>query len=159
MSSVITINGLQYDPLSGEFVWIVPKDRATKPGSRAGSTNSCGHRQMRWNGRQLMAHRLAWFFVYGEWPRHQIDHVNGNPGDNRISNLRQATSAQNNANRRVMRDGLKGASWSKRSNRWKASICSGGKKIHLGYHDTEVAAHDAYVRAARKIHGEFERAQ
>lgn len=155
----IIIGGLCYDPETGVFTWLVAKSNSVKPGSVAGSINSSGHRQIRWEGRQLPAHRLAWRFVNGRWPAKQIDHINGIRDDNRIDNLREATQSQNCANRRVMRNGLKGACWFGPLQAWKASICKDGRKIHLGYHASEEEAHQAYIRAAQSIHGAFARAE
>lgn len=107
------------------------------------------------------AHRIAWLLVYGEWPTDQIDHINGDRKDNRISNLRLATNAQNAANSRRRAhntSGFKGAFFHKRRNRWMAQIGVNGRQFHLGYFDTPEAAHAAYCEAAREHYGEFARA-
>ncbi|EOC1198696.1 HNH endonuclease [Cronobacter sakazakii] len=54
-----------------------------------------------WRGKKYAAHRLAWFYYHGKWPKEDIDHINGNPSDNSIRNLREATRAQNSHNRRL----------------------------------------------------------
>lgn len=102
------------------------------------------------------AHRLAWLYIYGEWPNGQIDHINGDKLDNRILNLRTATNAQNKQNSRKARSdsksGLLGATWYTKGNKWRASIQVDGKKKHLGYFATAEEAHDVFIQAKRKLH-------
>ena len=83
-----------------------------------------------------LAHRLAWLYVHGEWPAEEIDHLNRVRSDNRISNLRLATQAENKQNTSLRRDstsGHKGVSWHKRDKKWVAEIKLHGKKHYLGY--------------------------
>lgn len=89
-----------------------------------------------------------------------VDHIDGNGLNNRRSNLRLATRAQNQHNRGVRADsasGLKGVLRHALTGRWRAYIRVDGKKIHLGYFDTAEAAHAAYSAAAHRLHGEFAR--
>lgn len=106
-----------------------------------------------------MAHRLAWLYIYGEWPIDQLDHINRNTSDNRIENLREATQSQNNANRSANKSKkyspLKGVSFYPDSKRWTASIRINNKNRHLGCFDTAEEAHAAYVAEADQVFGEF----
>ena len=92
---------------------------------------------------------------------HLADHIeSGNTLDNRDSNLRIGTTSQNHMNARVgprNKSGLKGTSWSKKSNAWQAQIGVGGKNIHLGFYVKVYEAHLAYCYAAAYYHGEFAR--
>lgn len=102
-------------------------------------------------------HRIAMAMELGEWPAF-VDHINGNPLDNRIANLRACTKAQNGRNRRMNRTnraGLKGVSSHPNTCRWIARIQHDGKPHHLGSFDTPELAHAAYVAAAQRLHGEF----
>jgi len=110
------------------------------------------------NGCVYGAHRLAWFHETGEWPAAQIDHRNLNRDDNRFSNLRAATNAQNQANCRMRPNnmrGLKGVSRNKK--KWRARVKIGGKDINLGQVDCPAVAHFMYVIAADKLFGEYAR--
>jgi hypothetical protein len=114
------------------------------------------------DGRQYAAHRLAWLHMTGEWPPADIDHANGDPGDNRWNNLRAATRAQNISNgrkRSTNTSGFKGVSWRSAKEKWQAAITVNGLKRFLGYFDDPAEAHAAYVRAAEKYHGEFARSE
>jgi hypothetical protein len=96
----------------------------------------------------------------GSWPKEQIDHINGDPLDNRWSNLREATQSQNNWNTRLSRNntsGYKGVSWHKGERKWDATIMAYGKSHFLGRFKTKEEARDAYIDASKKLHGEFSR--
>ena len=146
---------LDYDPETGVFTRKVNIGYRVA-GTIAGTTDN-GYRRIVINDRPYMAHRLAWLFIYGEFPKLQIDHKNGNRSDNRLINLRLATNAQNSANRPPVGNGLKGCCYKKRNGRWVAQIMKECRQIHLGYFDTEQEAHSAYAEAATKLHGEFAR--
>lgn len=149
---------LNYDPLSGEFRWLARPSRNVSPGKIAGYKNGCGYIYIQIEGNLYRAHRLVWLYVYGVWPRDQIDHINGIKTDNRLINLREATPSDNGKNSRTPTtntSGFKGASYSKRSRSWKAQIKHHGKITHLGYFPTPEDAHSAYCEAALRIAGEF----
>ena len=155
---------LDYDPLTGVFKW---KHRPECPpfwngrwaGRDAGVTDN-GYRVVTVNRNRYPASRLAWLFVYGEWPENLIDHANGDTGDNRIANLRDATTSQNGGNMRMPqrnKSGFKGVSWVEKRKKWAAQIGVRGKYYNLGSYDTAKEAHEAYCRAAARLHGEFAR--
>lgn len=151
---------LDYDPASGMFRWNVAMNGRIKIGQVAGTLSQDGHRKILIARRVYLAHRLAWFYVTGAWPRDQIDHRNNDPDDNRFDNLREATRLQNNANCRVRKDSgtqVKGVHWHKRTRRWYALIRMNGKSVHLGSFATVEAAKAAYDKAARRRFGEFAR--
>src|SRR5262249_27099557 len=146
------------DPCTGEFTWLVNAGRHGRVGGAAGHLDeSQGYVLVGICGESYRAHRLAWFYVHGQWPPQEIDHINGNRADNRIANLRLATDAENawNASRRSDNStGYKGVSMYK-NGKFMAYVHKGRKRHHLGYFDTPEAAHAAYVKAAAELHGEF----
>lgn len=149
---------VEYDPETGLFRSKSRYHRCTY-GKIIGHKRDGGYLKVHVEGHQHRAHRLAWLYVYGEWPPTFIDHIDGNPANNKISNLRLATKQQNGRNRRAMsRSGLKGVSLDKRRGLWRARIKVAEKHMWLGYHPTKEAAAEAYAVAARKYFGEFARA-
>lgn len=149
---------LSYDPEAGLFRWLVSRKRGNVvAGKIAGCFNSKGAIRIGIDGKSYLAHRLAWFYMTRVWPSDQIDHRNLKPADNRWSNLRQATPSQNQANTRRHRPGLKGATLHKRTGKYQAQIKRDGFHVYLGLFDTELAAHQAYARAAETTFGEFAR--
>lgn len=102
----------------------------------------------------LRTHRVAMCIVNGEWPPHEVDHINGNPLDNRLSNLRLATRAENGRNQKTPSDsssGEIGVSFFKRDGSWQARISTGGKNIHLGYFPTKEEAVAARKSGERRF--------
>lgn len=103
----------------------------------------------------ILRHKLVWALHEGEWCP-VIDHINRDPSDDRISNLRPATVSLNNANSRIRKantSGFKGVHW--HANKWQAQIRVNGKGIYLGLFDDPALAHAAYMAAAREHFGEF----
>ena len=146
---------LDYDPKTGEFRWLVKPSARVAVGQRAGSLDAKGYRVIGLANKVYKAHRLAWLYVYGEWPVSDLDFINRDPACIRIKNLRPATKSQNGGNAKARKDGLKGAHFHKRSQRWQSSVNFNGKQFWLGYFDTEAEAHAAYCKAARKYYSEF----
>lgn len=113
---------------------------------------------MVYRGKSYKAHRLAWLYMHGELPDKSIDHINGLKTDNRIANLRLATNAQQKQNRpRNLNNssGYKGVA--RAETKWRARINANGRHYYLGRFDTPEDAHNAYVAAAHRLHGEFAR--
>jgi hypothetical protein len=156
---------VDYDKSTGVFV-----RRVTCGAARAGSIAGCiskhgGNRlYLRFNvdGRLYFAHRLAWLFVTGNWPKHNIDHIDGDGTNNAFSNLRDATQAENSRNRgpnRNSKSGFKGVYFHSETGKWRAIIKHNGKPVSLGLYFTPDEAHRAYCTAAATYHGQFGRTQ
>jgi hypothetical protein len=148
---------LRYDPETGKFTRLTGVG-GTHIGDEPGYIHEHGYRIISIAGVKYRAHRLAWFYMTGEWPKEDVDHRNTIPDDNRWENLREATDAQNLQNVGMPKhntSGLKGATWHKEKHKWRATIQSNGKWRFLGYFSTKEEAHEAYCKAARDLNGEF----
>ena len=148
---------LNYDEATGLFRWkkCYFKNRI---GTIAGKAHRQGYRQITLAGRSYLCHRLAWLYVYGDWPVGRLDHKDLCPDHNWISNLRLATQSQNCGNQRVRRNnkaGLKGVFPRKGTDRWRAFITKDGRRMNLGTYPSAKEAHAAYCIAAQQIFGEF----
>lgn len=131
---------LGYNPNTGKIVWLHRKiggSRIIYPGDEAG-TDKDGYRNINFHGTLYRAHRLAWFFMTGEWlpSKQDIDHINGDRSDNRWCNLRLVTRSQNSMNGHKLmvnnKSGVRGVSWRKDTCKWHARITVDGKTILLG---------------------------
>jgi hypothetical protein len=110
------------------------------------------------NGKRksVLMHRV----IMGDPERFHVDHRDGNGLHNRRENLRHATRAQNNRNKRTPQNntsGFKGVYWHKIARKWRAKIAFNGRSKHIGLYDTVEDAHAAYREASVKYHGEFGR--
>lgn len=152
---------LHYCEATGVFTWRVSRKRVRAGDTTGVRLNSHGYKRIKIDGVLYLAHRLAWLYVHGAWPSEQIDHINGDRADNRISNLRLANNRQNQQNQKLRinnASGFKGASWNARRRKWIAQISVEGRKTYLGAFETAHEAHAAYAaKAAAKFH-EFARA-
>lgn len=145
---------LKYNDDTGEFFWVQPSGPRVKVGSFAGY-NCGGYIRIGIDRRPYLAHRLAWLYVYGEWPAGEIDHVNRVKSDNRIANLRALSHAENNQNKARQKNntsGKKGVSWNKNRGRWHVRIMLNGESRHVGYFEKIEAADAAYKNIAKEIH-------
>ena len=139
------INALAYDKCTGIFT--------RYNGKIAGSICSQGYVTISVFNKRYKAHRLAWYYEYGEMPdSKQIDHINHNRSDNRLSNLRLVTHKENSKNQSKPKNnssGQIGVHWSKNDNKWMARIMIDGKRKYLGlYEDFDLAVY-AYREAMR----------
>lgn len=164
---------LRYDPNLGQLIWIVrPRHHFVSddamlhwngkfPGKVAGCIRR-GHVCVGLMGGQYVAHRICWVLAGRSLPSPEmhLDHINGDPCDNRLSNLRIATYSQNNSNKRNRSDnssGIKGVSWRKDTRTWDARIMVNKQQYYLGVFGTKELAAAAYANAAKRLHGEFAR--
>jgi hypothetical protein len=148
---------LDYSPETGVFIWKV-KTKTSNVNDVAGNANWRGYVSIWINAKPYYAHRLAWAISHGEWPIGDIDHINEDKSDNRISNLRVASRSENMFNRGSNKNntsGMKGVSFCKSTNRWRAQITMDRKSVNVGRFQTKEEAANAYILKARKIRGEF----
>lgn len=151
---------LDYDQGTGIFTWKGRTGRGqharNKSGCVAGSVNSKGYTTITVDGGVHRAHRLAWFFVHGVWPEHQIDHRDTVRHHNWIGNLREATGEQNAQNQRRPhrnnKSGFLGVSWDSGKEKWVPMLHVNGRNKRLGAFKTPEEAHQVYVRAKLALH-------
>lgn len=149
---------LSYDPETGEIRWRTHVRKQEIGQLAGGIDHSTGYLRIRVDDVLYYGHRLAWLLQTGEWPIHQIDHIDHNKLNIRWSNLRAATQQQNLKNMPKSRSntsGFKGVHFARHANRWRAEIIADGKRHRLGYFPTAKDAADAYNAAARRLHGDF----
>jgi hypothetical protein len=149
---------LDYDPNTGVFKWKKFRGNTAKAGSIVSNLTDGGYKMICVNARHYMAHRIAYKMFYKRDPNGILDHIDGDTTNNKIANLRVASAKQNQGNSKMPRhntSGLKGVTWSKKSNKWAAQIKQGNKKIWLGVYDDKNDAHQAYMKAAAEYFGEF----
>ena len=143
---------LHYSPDSGEFTWIAPNPHARRirVGDRAGRSLKSRYIQIGISGKYYLAHRLAFLYMTGKFPHKTVDHINGDPSDNRWKNLREVTNQDNSRNSaKSLRNtsGVIGVTWNAGVNKWIANIC--GK--HIGCYADYQEAVDAR-KAAETTH-------
>ena len=152
---------LRYTPATGQFRWLVSNSGRRQAGMIAGDKKAdSGYILIGIDRVRYRAHRLAWLYMTGQWPAHQIDHINGIRSDNRWCNLREATQQQNSANMRLRSansSGVKGVYWNKQRGKWCATLAYGRKQVHGGFYDDLNDAAAAYRNLAKSYFGEFAR--
>ena len=157
---------LSYNSESGEFIWKIRRSRGALAGGIAGRISKAkrdaggGYRWIGIDGKEYLAHRLAWLYMTGVEPQGDIDHRNTDRADNRFANLREADGSQNMANKVRQANnttGFKGVSLNKATGKFVASIQRGGAYKYLGLFKTPEQAHAAYAAEAKSLFGDFAR--
>lgn len=145
---------LLYAPETGLFTW-VSGWRGRPAGRIAGRPDKDGYTVLQVRGKTIKAHRLAWLYAHGAWPRSEIDHINGVRDDNRIANLRDVDRMTNTQNTRGPRKdsstGVMGVV-KRPYGAFSASIRADGKQRHLGTFKTLEEASHAYQSAKKTLH-------
>lgn len=150
---------MEYHPETGRLVWkkkFTPRSHQVVLGGEVGNLR-CGYRQVTlvWGGksRSFQVHRIAWYLHYGEWPPRNIDHINRDRADNRISNLRLGDQPENLRNKSMQKNNTTGYQNVQfhSEGRYRAVV----RKNHLGYFPTAEEASFAVEEYRRVEDGEF----
>jgi hypothetical protein len=144
MKSNLTIEqvraALDFDPATGVLLWKAPQSNRVKIGDRAGVIAANGRRYVNVGGEKHMAHRLAWFHFYGEWPVGDVKQKDGDHDNCAIENLIEQTRQETASNRRVnaaSKSGHAGITWSAKNAKWQVHITQGYKQVFIGYFDED----------------------
>ncbi len=149
-----------YDAVTGILRWRTRRGGKIPHDLTAGYVDHEGYRVVCVDGVNHRAHRVIWLMVHGQWPSAMLDHENGHRSDNKLTNLREATNAQNQMNKKARTtgaSGFKGVSIIRRRGRvqFRASVRYDGKTHVSGYFDTPEAAYEHYSREAVRVFGKF----
>lgn len=148
---------LNYDPLSGIFVWKISLTNSVPAGSIAGTEHNKGYLYVGIDGVKFYLHRLAWFYMTGEWPI-EIDHEDLNKKNNVWTNLRKADRVSNGQNvkvKAVSSTGVKNVYFEERRNKYRVSVRANGKRNFVGYYLTLDEAEDAAEKFMIENHKDF----
>ena len=140
-----------FNLIDGKLFYKKRPSNRVKVGDEVGNIGSHGYREMRCNGKRVLAHRIVWLIMTGTFPDKWIDHKDRNKLNNKFGNLRLCTSSQNQAN--TVSNGYKGVSRNKK--KWRARIMFKRKEIRLGNFDNQEDAARAYDIKALELFGEF----
>lgn len=160
---------LRYDPKTGSLYWLRRKPYQFEGTGRYSADRRCNTWNAKFAGKEALsvvsnhgnhdgtvlgarvkAHRAAWAIFYGEWPSSDLDHINGNPTDNRMENLRLVTHRENMLNqkkRSTNTSGATGVYWYKKNQNWIVKIGVKNKLLHVGYFDSYEDAVEARMLA------------
>jgi len=143
---------LRYAPTESKsgFVWVCPPGCKMKPNAPAGWRRPDGYYGVTINNVKYLVHRLVWLYHTGTFPAPYLDHIDGDPSNNTIENLRECTPKQNcqNTKARHSKTGVRGVH--PQGAKFYASISIGGKTFRLGTYDTIEKAQTAYMNARQK---------
>ncbi len=130
-----------YDPVTGIVTWRSrPNGTVQWNGKLAGKkvavfANEDGYLRVKVDNTSIGEHRLIFILHFGRFPLGGIDHINGDPSDNRIENLREVSHRENCMNVKLRADnssGVQGVHWQKRNKKWRAKINTANGRISLG---------------------------
>ena len=149
---------IDYNPKTGEFKWKKSPHHLIKAGDMAGGYEKRGYRIFKLKEKTIKGHRAAWAIIYGYFPSGEIDHIDNNPSNNRIDNLREVDRSRNQMNAKTPKhnkSGVKGVHYCKSKQKWLATIGFNKKKICIGHFDLFNEAVQARKDKEKEIQGEY----
>lgn len=158
LSEVELHEWFNYEPETGNIYWKKSPKPSIKPGDLVKAKHGCGYLLASVKGKTFLQHRLAWFLYYGEWPYDQVDHIDGDRKNNKLTNLRLASKKENMWNSKGKPNKTseyKGVSWDRVRNKWAVYIKYDNKVKNVGRFNNEVEAALTYDKWAREKFGKF----
>jgi hypothetical protein len=149
---------IYYEPNTGELKWLKSPHHLIKVGDIAGSYEKRGYKVIQVKKRLIKGHRAAWAITYGYFPIGEIDHIDNNPSNNRIENLREVDRSKNQMNTKTPKNntsGVKGVHYCNPKRKWIANISIDKKKICIGHFASIEEAIKARKQKEKDIHGEY----
>jgi len=142
----------------GNLYWKTNRGNKRCIGKKAGSKCKNGYEHIQINYKYIYTHRAIFLFHHGYLPK-IIDHIDGNPLNNKIENLREVNAFQNawNTKTKVGVSGVRGITWDKAHKKWLAQLTANNKKIHIGRFKSLEDAEEAYKIQLHLHHGEYTR--
>lgn len=148
----------RYDPDTGFLYWAKDRRRA-RAGTRITGKTTKNRLRVMLDGQEYLVHRIAWYLHTGEQPADVLDHRDGDPTNNKWTNLRAATDAMNQWNKPInpiSRSGVKGVTWRARIRKWRCTISKDGATYTKQFKEDQIEEATAWIRAKRlELHGEF----
>lgn len=151
---------LHYNPETGIFTWRVATARKITVGDRAGTITVHNARAIRVKNILKYEHHWAFFYMTGRFPKKQVDHINGDPSDNRFCNLRLVSASQNLFNTKIQKrnkTGVKGVWFDAPRQKYQVYVRINNRQIRLGWHDNIFDAAASAISGRLKYHGEYAR--
>lgn len=155
---------LTYELDNGKLLWLrIPKmcnGKRYAIGSEVGSIHNSGYRVLTLMGKKLQAHRVIWAIHYNSWPNGEIDHIDGDRLNNKLSNLRVVTRSQNMFNAKTKQNsssGIKNVQWDNSSQSWRVRVRVNGKRYHVGRFTEIEKAAEAAKEFMLKSHKQYAR--
>jgi hypothetical protein len=142
----------------GNLYWKVDK-RSVHVGDKVGSKRADGYCRTKINQKEYLLHRLIFCMHHGYLPK-SVDHIDGNPSNNCIENLRECSHGENMMNSKAPKtnkSGTKGVSWNVGSKKWQVRIQNKNKCVYLGVYEDKELAELVAIHGRKDLHGEFAR--
>ena len=141
-----------YNPTTGVLVRKFWRGGRGGAGTTVGVKTALGYLQIRVDGRHYLVHRVAWLMTHGNWPAEQIDHIDRVRDNNKLSNLREATNAENLRNKgqyRTNKSGATGVHFNRQRKKWEAAFVIDGARKYVGLYRSVEEASEARAEAQR----------
>jgi len=149
---------LECDTETGLFKWKIRRSNHCARGWFGGADHGDGYKVIRINNQLYRSHRIIWLMTHKMWPKNQIDHIDNDVSNNKISNLREATGCQNKQNRKINKNTtsqIKGIMQNPYTKKWIARVSVNGKRKNLGHFHWLHHAKEAIEKFRVEHHGEF----